>query len=78
MTVLYQFESCPYCQKVKKKLTELGLEYQVEEVPRARSERDTIKKLSGQIKVPVLEDSDGTVIYDSSEIVAYLEEKYGS
>ena len=77
MIILHQFESCPFCAKVRRKLEELDLEYEKREVPRNREERTTIKELSGQIKVPVIEDSDGTVVNDSSEIVEYLEENYG-
>ena len=74
--LLHQFQSCPFCKKVRSKLEELDLDYETREVPRDKSKRTTIKELSGQIKVPVLED-DGKVIYDSSDIVDYLEENYG-
>jgi glutathione S-transferase len=76
MIKLHQFEACPFCKKVRKKLNELGLDYKTREVPQNRNERDLIKELSGQIKVPVLED-DETVVYDSSRIVKYFEKNYG-
>ncbi|WP_408955065.1 glutathione S-transferase N-terminal domain-containing protein [Natroniella sp. ANB-PHB2] len=76
MIKLYQFESCPYCVKVRRKLNQLDLEYEKIEVPRERSKRTKIKELSGQIKVPVIEDSDGTVVNDSVKIIEYLEKKY--
>ncbi|SDC47951.1 MULTISPECIES: glutathione S-transferase N-terminal domain-containing protein [unclassified Candidatus Frackibacter] len=76
MIKLYQFETCPFCIKVRKKLDELNLNYETVEVSRDRAKRTKIKELSGQIKVPVLEDSDGTVVYDSSRIVEYLEDNY--
>ncbi|MGM0471231.1 MAG: glutathione S-transferase family protein [Bacillota bacterium] len=76
MITLYQFQSCPYCMKVRDKLDELDLEYETIEVPHAKEDRTTIKELSGQIKVPVLEDSDGTVVHDSVAIIDYLEKNY--
>jgi glutathione S-transferase len=76
MIKLYQFETCPYCRKVRQKLDKLGLEYEKIEVPRDRNKRDTIKELSGQVKVPVIQDDDGTVVNDSTKIVNYLEENY--
>ena len=76
MITLYQFQSCPFCMKVRDKLDDLDLEYETIEVSYAKEDRTTIKELSGQIKVPVLEDSDGSVVYDSSDIIDYLEEKY--
>lgn len=78
MIKLYQFESCPFCAKVRKKLNKLDLEYEKIEVPKDKSKRTTIKELSGQLKVPVLQDSDGTVVNDSSQINDYLEETYGN
>jgi glutathione S-transferase len=77
MIELYQFQMCPYCRKVRRKLDELDLEHKTIEVPRDRDKRTTIKELSGQIKVPVIQDGDGTVVYDSSDIIDYLEENYG-
>ncbi len=76
MIKLYQFASCPYCKRVRRKLDELDLEYKKIEVPRDRSQRTTIKELSGQLKVPVLQDEDGTVVYDSKRINKYLERQY--
>ncbi|OCL25545.1 glutaredoxin [Orenia metallireducens] len=76
MIKLYQFETCPFCAKVRNKLDELELEYEKIEVPKDREKRTKIKELSGQIKVPVIEDSDGTVVNDSAKIIEYLEEKY--
>ncbi len=77
MIILHQFQSCPFCAKVRRKLEELDLAYETKEVPRDRAERTEIKELSDQIKVPVIEDSDGTVVNDSSKIVEYLDENYG-
>ncbi len=76
MIKLYQFQTCPFCIKVRKKLDQLGLEYETIDVPKDRSKRTKIKELSGQIKVPVLQDTDGTVVNDSKKIIEYLEENY--
>lgn len=73
---LYEIDMCPYCDKVRKKLESLDLEYESVSVPKPHSERDTVHELSGQRSVPVLVDGD-EVIADSSRIVDYLEENYG-
>jgi glutathione S-transferase len=73
--LLHQFQSCPFCRKVRNKLAELDLDYETREVPRNKAQRTTIKELSGQIKVPVLEDGD-QVIHDSTDIINNLEEEY--
>ncbi|MBS1263965.1 MAG: hypothetical protein MAG715_01160 [Methanonatronarchaeales archaeon] len=74
---LYQIPSCPYCQRVCRKLDDIGLEYEEVEVPLPHEERDEVYRLSGQRAVPVLVDEDGEVVSDSSRIVRYLESKYG-
>jgi glutaredoxin 3 len=37
--VLYQAEWCPYCARVRSKLTDLQLDYKNVNVPRSHSER---------------------------------------
>ena len=77
MLELYQFEKCPYSKKVRLKLSELELDYITRNVPVDRSRRDMVKRVSGQIGVPVLIDSrTGLVMAESDEIVAYLEKEY--
>jgi glutathione S-transferase len=76
---LYELSGCPYCAKVKRKLDELGLEYESHMVPRSHSDRDEVKAVSGQTGVPVLVDNDNGIegMPESDDIVAYLEETYG-
>jgi len=73
---LYNAEWCWYCQRVRKKLDELGLDYEVIEVPVRHSERTEVVEVSGQPSVPVLVDGD-TVIDDDDLIIPYLEKTYG-
>ena len=72
---LYQFETCPYCQRARLALEAKGIEYEKVEVPVNRDDRTELFELSGQYMVPVLVDGD-KVISDSAAIVAYLNEKY--
>jgi glutathione S-transferase len=73
MIKLYQFATCPYCEKVRQKLAELGVEYEKVEVDRA-NKPDIVKNLGGT--VPVIDDN-GMIMNESADIVKYLEEKYG-
>jgi glutathione S-transferase len=75
---LYELPGCPYCAKVKRKLDDLGLEYESHTVPSSHAERDEVAAVSGQTGVPVLVDTDHGVegMPESDDIVAYLEETY--
>ena len=77
---LYELEGCPYCAKVKTKLSELDLEYDSIMVPRSHSERTEVEEVSGQTGVPVLVDEDHGIegMPESADIVEYLDETYGS
>lgn len=73
---LYQFESCPYCSKVRKKLSELGIDFIARQVD--KQDRSRVEKVSGQTGVPVLKDPNtDTVMPESDDIVEYLEKRYG-
>ena len=79
MVELYSLTGCPYCAKVEDKLAELGVDYERHEVPRAKSQREKVKELSGQTGVPVLVDPANGIsgMPESSDIVEYLERTYG-
>lgn len=73
MIKLYQFEMCPYCEKVCNKLDELKIKYEKIEVDPANKPQFIID-LGGT--VPVIDD-EGMQMNESEEIIAYLEKKYG-
>lgn len=73
MLKLYQYETCPYCRKVRSKLDKLRLPYQKIEVDPIFKPEIVMKANNGE--VPVLEDN-GKIIVDSDEIIDYLESKY--
>jgi glutaredoxin 3 len=75
--VLYQAEWCPYCARVRAKMTDLLLNYRVVNVPRSHGERDIVKQVSGQTGIPVMVDGD-TILDDDDAIIPYLEKTYGA
>ncbi len=75
--VLYQAEWCPYCARVRKKMTDLLLDYKTVNVPHAHSERGEVQAVSGQTGIPVLVDGD-VILDDDDDIIPYLEKTYGT
>lgn len=71
--ILYQFENCPFCTKVRAKLDELKLDYEKNNVSTNREDsiRKELKEKSGVATVPVLE-IDGKFIGESDVIIDYL------
>lgn len=75
--VLYQAEWCPYCARVRAKLTELLLDYRNVNVPRVHGDRREVQDASGQTSIPVLVDGD-VVLADDDDIIPYLDRKFGA
>ncbi|CAA6826390.1 MAG: Unknown protein [uncultured Thiotrichaceae bacterium] len=73
MLTLYQFQSCPFCGKVRAFMNHTGIEYDTVEVaPFGMKELD----FTDHKKVPVLRDDD-EIIVESAAIVDYLNQDYG-
>ena len=75
--VLYQAEWCSYCGYVRKKLTDLLLDYTIINVPHSHAERAEVKAVSGQTSIPVMVDGD-VILDDDDTIIPYLEKTYGA
>ena len=70
---------CP-CGKVARELKDAGLEFETERVPVSSKpeKRANIMELTGQPKVPVLVDDDGTATHDSKRIVEMIRSRPAS
>lgn len=78
LLVLYNFELSPYCRKVREVLNELNLDYRTENVARRSTRRPELVERGGTMMVPFLIDPNtGVEMYESDDIVEYLEEQYG-
>ncbi|MEW5851551.1 MAG: glutathione S-transferase family protein [Myxococcota bacterium] len=71
--ILYGYNISPYTAKVRAVLRHKRVPFHEEQVHPLR--RQILKRLSGQLQVPVLQD-DGRVVADSTDIVRYLEERF--
>lgn len=84
MLELYQAEGCPYCVKVRSKLTELGLSYVIHNPRTAKRDNrneqpyEDLMSIGGKDQIPFLVDKErGESLYESDDIVDYLEQHYG-
>ena len=74
---LYQAEWCPFSHRVRAKLTELGVDYELVNLPASLKKCGVLEKVAGTTAIPVLVDG-GRVVSDSNEAISYLEKKYGT
>lgn len=74
---LYRLEGCPFCELVVDRLDDLGLEYESIWVEGRHSNRDEVRRVSGQRVVPVLVDDEyGVTMAESGRILEFLEATY--
>jgi glutathione S-transferase len=67
---LYHIDDCPFCEKVRLALALEGLEYESRQIEPA--DRSEVQRVSGQGKVPVLVEDDGSVVMQSNKIMQRL------
>lgn len=72
---LYQAEWCPFSHRVRAKLTDLGIGYELVNVSASANNRTELEGVAGTQAIPVLVDGH-RVLSDSNEAISYLEQKY--
>ncbi len=79
---LYQFKTCPFCIRVRRHLRRLSLNIPLRDAQHDPVSRDELLQGGGRSMVPCLkiakEDGEVTWLYESAEIIAYLEERFGT
>ena len=76
---LYDFELSGNCYRIRLFLSMLGLPHELRAVDLAKGEQREAwyLALNPRGQVPMLEDEDGTYVWDSLAILVYLARKYG-
>jgi glutaredoxin 3 len=72
---LYQAEWCPFSHRVRAKLTELGIDYEIVNVLASGKRRAELEEVAGTKAIPVLVDGE-KIITDTDEAISYLEHSY--
>lgn len=73
---LYQFKACPFCVKVRRSIKRQGLKIETRDAKGNEQYRQELLAQGGKIKVPCLrieKDSQVTWLYESNDIIAYLD-----
>ncbi|MCP1313714.1 MULTISPECIES: glutaredoxin [unclassified Halomonas] len=79
---LYQFQSCPFCIKVRKEIARLNLAIDTRDAKNDPTHREALAEGGGRVKVPCLrieqEDGKALWLYESSDINRYLNQRFGA
>lgn len=77
---LYQFNACPFCIKVRKEMSRLGLPIETRDAQHDPDHRAALEAGGGRVKVPCLlieqEDGQQQWLYESDDIIAWLQERF--
>ena len=83
MLVLYEFEACPFCRRVREAATDLDLQLLIKPCPKGvpgaplGAHRAEVLALGGKETFPFLVDPNtGEAMYESEDIVRYLYRTY--
>ncbi|MGE8679698.1 MAG: glutaredoxin family protein [Achromobacter marplatensis] len=78
---LYQFHACPFCVKTRRAMHRLNVPVALHDAKRDPQAREQLLAGGGKLKVPCLriEEAGGTRwMYESSDIIAYLEQRFAN
>lgn len=70
---LYQAEWCPHSHRVRQRMTEVGIDVWLRQVPADPDERAELERVSGTNEIPVLVLDDGEPICGDDQILEYLD-----
>lgn len=77
---LYQYRACPFCVKVRRSMKRLSLPIETRDAKRSETAKNELLNGGGILKVPCLRVVDDTGsenwMYDSKEIIGYLEQRF--
>jgi len=75
---LYQFRACPFCVKTRRAIHALGVDIELRDINKEIKYREELEQGGGRVKVPCLrieENNEFRWLYESSEIIAYLNQR---
>jgi glutathione S-transferase len=76
MLELFQTEWCPASARVRQRLTELGVDYVIRQVPAERDCRGALLAATGCDVVPTLRTEAGDVFSGEAPILAFLGQRF--
>lgn len=77
---LYQYDTCPFCMRVRMSMRSLGIEIELRDTRRDAKFAEEVYAATGRSTVPVLRIDEGDDVRwlpESSDIVAYLRQRFG-
>ena len=77
---LYQLYACPFCIKTRRAMRRLNLPIETRNVHLGSPHRSVLEQGGGKFQVPCLYlklDGEEQWMYESSDIIAYLERRFG-
>lgn len=78
MFILYTKTGCPFCRRVLEKLMELEVSFEEHNIAKHNNLHELLEK-GGKQQVPFLVDEEkGVSMYESENIIEYLEKKYAN
>ena len=72
---LYHFETCPYCQRVRRYITENHIDISWKDIWLNPEYREELIKIGGKSQVPCLV-IDGKALYESLNIIKWLKTNF--
>jgi glutathione S-transferase len=73
MLELWQTEWCPASRRVRQRLTELGVDYLIRQVPVEKAERNELRALAGTEVIPAVVFANGEVAIGEDAILELLD-----
>jgi glutathione S-transferase len=72
MLELWQTEWCPASRRVRQRLTELGLDYIIRQVPVEKEQRQALARATGSATIPALVFGNGEIAVGEEAILGLL------